>query len=341
NVVAYLNYDRTFGDHRVHSLAQMNSSSFTRREMVPENFRGYTLRLGYDYRQKYLFEFNAGYNGSDRFQASQRYGFFPALSAGWNIAEEPFFKERFDFVNLLKIRGSYGLLGSDVVLSGRYLYEQIYGRSGGYSFGETAANEDPNVIGIVEGALGNDNVTWEKKKSANIGLDMNMFNDKLSLTVDYFNDIRYDQLVFRGSVPSILGVGFSPTNVARVRNRGWDGQVSYRNNIGQVQYNVTGVFSFAQNKILFRDEAVPRYPWLAETGHPIGQTFGYTWIGFYEDEADVAESAKPDISGVQPGDLKYKDLNGDGIINENDMGPIGKPNLPNTTAGLTLGMGYK
>src|SRR5690606_8009232 len=156
----------------------------------PENFRGYTLRVGYDYKQKYLVEFNGGYNGSDRFQASERYGFFPALSAGWNIAEVPFFKDEFHFSDLFKIRGSYGLVGSDVVLSGRYLYEQIYNRGAGYSFGETAANENPNVIGIVEGALGNDNVTWEKKSSMNVGLDMNLFNDKRSLTVDYFNDER-------------------------------------------------------------------------------------------------------------------------------------------------------
>src|SRR3546814_20468368 len=122
-------------------MAQMNSNSHTYRERVPENFRGYTLRVGYDYKQKYLVEFNGGYNGSDRFQAKERYGFFPAVSAGWNIAEEPFFRDRFDFVDLLKIRGSYGLVGSDVVLSGRYLYNQLYLRGTGYSFGETAANE--------------------------------------------------------------------------------------------------------------------------------------------------------------------------------------------------------
>src|SRR5690606_18314779 len=204
NVVAYFNYDRTFGDHHVYSMAQMNSNSFTYRERVPENFRGYTFRAGYDYKQKYLFEFNAGYNGSDRFQATERYGLFPAVSAGWNIAEEPFFKDRFDFVDLLKIRGSYGVVGSDVVPSGRYLYDQLYQRGGGYSFGETAANEDPTVISIVEGDLGNDNVTWEKKRSADIGLDLNMFRDRLSLTVDYFSDVRYDQLVYRGSVSTIL-----------------------------------------------------------------------------------------------------------------------------------------
>src|SRR5690606_5500838 len=174
NVVAYLNYDRTFGDHRVYSMAQMNSHSYTYRELVPENFRGYTLRLGYDYKQKYLFEFNGGYNGSDRFQASERYGFFPALSAGWNISEEPFFKDAFDFVDLLKIRGSYGLVCSDVVLSGRSLSEQIYNRGGGYSFGESAANETPSVIGTVEGPLGNDNVTLEKTRSMNIGIYMNL-----------------------------------------------------------------------------------------------------------------------------------------------------------------------
>src|SRR3546814_17271751 len=153
---------------------------------MPENSRGYTLRGGYDYKQKYLVEFNWGDNGSDRLQAKERYGFFPAVSAGWNIAEEPFFRDRFDFVDLLKIRGSYGLVGSDVVLSGRYLYTQLYLRGNGYSFGETAATEKPNGIGIFKGDLGNGDVTWEKKRADDIGLDLNMDRGRLSLLVGYF-----------------------------------------------------------------------------------------------------------------------------------------------------------
>lgn len=345
NIQAYLNYDRTFTNHHIYSIFLVNKNSYTSKNFffptldVPEKFQGFTLKLGYEYKNKYLFDFNGGYNGSDRFQSGNRYGFFPALGLGWNLSEEKFFKKAFPFIQLFKIRGSFGLVGSDAVPDNRYLYEQFYYRGNPYYFGE---NSNPTT-GIYEGSLGNTNVTWEKARKKDIGIDVNMFKDKLSFTIDYFNDYRYDQLFYPGSIPLILGVGFARENLAQVRNKGLDGQIKFQDNIGKVQYDITAVFSIAKNKILFQDEAAPAYPWLARTGHPIGQPFGYTWIGFYQDQADIDKSPKPNVnpSIIKPGDLKYQDLNGDGIIDEKDLGPIGKPNLPNTSLGLTLGVHYK
>lgn len=337
NLQGFLNYDRTFNNHHFTSLLLFNRQSYTDQKSasVPNKFQGYSFKIGYDYLQKYLMDFNLGYNGSDRFKSDHRYGLFPAIGIGWNINKENFFNIK--HINLLKLRGSYGVVGSDIVYGNRYLYNQQYNNGGGYPFGESSVVTYPS---IYEGDLGNDNVTWEKARKLDFGLDLNMFNDRISLTVDYFRDLRYDQLISRGSVSQILGVGTARFNMGKVLNTGFDGQVSYRNNINDFQYNITGVFSYAKNKIVFQDEATPAFPWLLRTGHPIGQPFGYTFIGFYKDQQDIDNSATPLIP-VQPGDLKYKDLNGDDVIDENDMGAIGKPNLPNTTLGLTLGCNYK
>ena len=344
NLQGYLNYDRTFSGHHVYSMLLFNKNTYTAKNLfmpvldVPEKFQGFTAKVGYEYKNKYLLDFNGGYNGTDRFQSGKRYGFFPAVGIGWNIAEEEGFKKKYPFVDLFKIRASYGLVGSDVVPDNRYLYQQFYNRGNPYYFGE---NSNPTT-GIYEGTLGNANVTWEKALKKDIGIDINLFKNKLSFSIDYFNDYRYDQLFYPGSIPLLIGVGFARENLAKVRNHGFDGQIKFQDKIGKVYYDITGVFSFAKNKIMYEDEASPAYPWLAKTGHPIGQPFGYTSIGFYKDQTDIDNSAKPNVNAsiIKPGDLKYKDLNGDGVIDERDLGPIGMPNLPNTSLGLTLGAHY-
>lgn len=347
NAQIYLNYDRTFGVHHFNSLLLFNQQSYrvdyeagtlaATQAQVPQKFRGYSLKAGYDYKQKYLLDFNAAYNGSDRFQASKRNGLFPAIGLGWNIAKEKFFSNTLPAFSLFKLRGSYGIVGSDVAPGDQYLYNQVYVSGGGYNFGQ---NSQP-VNTIYEGALGNSNVTWEKAKKLDIGLDMNLLGDKISVTIDYFHDRRYDQLVTRQDIPEILGIGLSPTNIAVTINRGYDGQVTYQDRIGRVGYSLGIVFSVARNKILYQAEAQQRYPWLSKTGLPIGQPFGYNYIGFYT-EKDVSSSgvAKP-ISTIHAGDLKYRDINGDGVIDQNDITPIGKPNLPNTTIGVPVKLNYK
>ena len=184
-------------------------------------------------------------------------------------------------------------------------------------------------------------MTWEKAKKFDIGIDLNLFN-RISITADYFHDNRYDQLVTRNDIPIIIGAGTAPLNVAKTENKGFDGQISYRDQFGDFGFNTNFVFSYAKNKVVYKAEAQQRYPWLAETGKPIGQEFGYTWIGYYTPEeiallerGDPAAPAVPNTDvPVQAGDLKYKDLNDDGVINDYDKGAIGKPNLPNTTEAL-------
>ena len=351
NVQIYLNYERMFAaDHHVTSLLLWNQESFRVDQdatgifpisgQAPQKYRGYSLKVGYDYKQKYLIDFNGALNGSDRFQASRRNGFFPAVGVGWNVSREDFFSKRLPSVNLLKLRATYGVVGSDVAPGNQYLYNQVYLQGANpYSFGQT--NQTAGVIS--EGALGNYNVTWEKARKFDAGLDLNLFNDKISLSADYFHEYRYDQLVTPGNTPLILGIGVSPSNVGITVNRGWEETVTYQDKIGAVQYSIGLVWSYAKNKILYMAEAAPRFPWLAKTGHSINQPQGYKFAGFYS-AADVADTkvAKP-VGGIaiQPGDLKYKDLNGDGIIDQNDITNIGKPNLPNTTIGMPIKLRYK
>jgi TonB-linked SusC/RagA family outer membrane protein len=344
NLQAIVNYDRTFGAHHFNGLLLYNRDSYKSKDdnasanWIPQNFMGVTARVGYDYKQKFLLDLTAANNGSDRFDSNHRFGWFPAASVGYSISNEPFFKKAFKFVDLLKVRAAYGVVGSDKVLADRYLYQQVYNNGGGYSFGET----DKGYNSITEGSLGNSNVTWEKQRSLDVGVDMNLLESKVSLTLDYFNNVRYDQLITSQSLPLVLGIGVSPTNIAKVRNKGWDGELSYHNNIGNFNYNITGVLTYTKNKVLFKDEPSAAYPWLSQTGHPIDQPFGYTFVGFYQDQNDIDHSAKPNTgSTIMPGDLKYKDLNGDGVIDQYDKSAIGKPNMPSTTFGLTLGGSFK
>ena len=349
NLQAFLNYARVFNeDHDVSGMLLFNRESTTNEnfgQKVPEKFMGMTLKLGYKYKNKYLVDFNAAYNGSDRFSAGHRYGLFPAIGAGWVISEEEWFRNLFEkSVDHFKIRSSFGVVGSDVAMGDRYLYNQIYEVGDTYYFGDRAMNWQ----GYREGALGNDNVTWEKARKFDIGIDLNLWNS-VSITIDYFYDHRYDQLVYRGDIPQLIGIGTSPVNVAKTMNRGFDGQVGYRKSWGDWSFNTNFVFSYAQNRILFQQEAMQRFPWLTKTGRPINQPFGYTWDGFYTPEEIAAIAAgtegAPAVpvseTPVQAGDLKYKDLNDDGVIDDYDKQAIGKPNLPNTTLGWTIGGSWK
>lgn len=342
NTQLVLDYRRAFGHHTVYGLALFNQRTNIEAADIPSNFRGYSGRLGYDYRSKYLLEFNLGYNGTDRFKASKRYGFFPAISAGWNISEEPFFKDNVLFVDQLKLRGSYGEVGSDQFPNSfQYLYEEIYTRPGGnqnYNFGESPAS----YLAVLPGALANEDVRWERERKLNLGVELRLFKGKLEVIADYFDNYRYDILTARGTVPAFTGISLPPVNVGRVSNKGYELDVTHNNRLGNVNYFVKGNFSFAKNKVLYRDEPFnSANPLLAQTGRPIGQIYGYTFDGFYYDDADIAKS--PEVVGktVKPGDIKFKDINGDGLIDNNDIGPIGYPNLPQVTYGFSTGFSWK
>lgn len=347
NTLASLNYDRTFGAHHVYGLLLYNVNTVTTafntgsatspvvQEIQPVTTQGITFRAGYDFKQRYLIEFDGAYNGTSQFVGNKTKGFFPAVSAGWNISEEPFFKKIIKFVDLFKIRGSFGLVGSDVTAGNTYKTEQIYTTGTSYNFGESSNSS----ASIQEGALGNPNITWEKSRKTDIGVDLQLFNGKLSVTADYFYDRRYDQLVTRKDVLSILGVGLPVTNSAVSQNKGFDGQVSYHNKTKNFGYSAGFTFSIAQNKVLYDGVPAPRYPWLSKIGTPINQATGYNVLGFFKDQADIDANAH--LANTKPGDLKYEDLNGDGVIDAQDIRGIGKSNLPQTVLGSTIGLTYK
>jgi len=350
---AMLNYDRAFGNHHINGLflynnsdkrAQINTaqnlSTDSRYNFIPEIFQGFTGRLGYNYKQKYIVEFSGAYNGTDRFAEGRRYGFFPAVSVGWNIAEESFFKNNLKFIDQFKLRGSYGLVGADNT-RGVYAYLQSYTSGSGTGLFGLATNNGYGVV--TEGTLANNEVTWEKDKKLDIGLDMAFFKSKLVAKLDYFDNNRYDILATRGTVSSVFGAGLPLVNVGKTNNRGFEAEISFRDQLSKDWgYSIQGTYSLAKNKITFMDEADPLYAYQRQTGQPIGSQLKYKWTGEFYTAEDIANPAvpKPTIGG-RPGDLKYMDLNGDGMIDANDRSYFGNTNLPNTIVGVTLGATYK
>lgn len=357
-IQAMMNYDRTFASHHIYGLVLVNRNSKTARiniplsnppvinpdyNFIPTNFQGVSSRVGYDYRQKYLIEFNLAYNGTDRFEGAKRFGYFPAVSAGWNVAEENFFKDAVPFVNQLKFKGSYGLVGSDDVGNFSYAYRQQFTtgariQQANFGLSSTGYNN------LQEGTLSN-LVTWEKVKKLNIGVDFGLFKNKISGTVEVFKDDRFDILAQRGTVSQLLGVTLPPVNLGRVKNEGYDLEVTYRDKIGtKFNFSIRGTYSYANNTRINIDEAPPIQANQASTGQSIGNFFLYKWTGeFYKDQADINKSPKLTLSGalpLHPGDLKYEDTNGDGQLNEFDRGFYGYPNLPRRNYGMQLQMGY-
>jgi len=334
---ASLNYDRTFNNtHHVTGLLLLNQRNFINGTAIPVNYRGTTVRVDYDYKRKYLLGFTVARNGNDLFRKENRYGIFPAISWGWNLSEESFFKNIFPFFDLFKIRGSYGLVGTDVSYPS-IVNSEVQFSPGGNRVGNTTA----------EGALVNPEVTWEKERKTDLGVEINMLNGKLSLTGSYFYNFRYDQLIAQGDVPLLIGQSLPNKNIGKSENRGFDGQITYRNKAGQFSYSIGANMSYAVNKVVYVSEA-PDYPYQARTGQPLNLGMGYHYIGFYQVD-DFGPDGKllkgipaPTWSVLQPGDLRYADYNGDGLITDADRVYISKPNLvPTTNYGIEFTVAYK
>lgn len=347
NPQASINYDRTFGSHHFTGLALYNNRSFfglrdpgnTNRilNFIPVPTSGFSGRLGYDYKGRYLVDISTGYNKSEVFADGKKYGFFPAASVGYNISEEPFFKDNIKFIDRLKLRGSYGLVGTDDIGNFAYAYLQTYNNSGSASFGTSH-----NAFGaIYEGRLANADVTWEKVKKLNLGVDLSMFKGRITSSLDVFDEDRYDILTNRGTVSFIFGQSLPPVNLGRTNNQGFELELSYNDRIGKdFNYRIGGNMSVAKNKIIFQDEALPLFPYQQYTGNPINTPRQFKFVGFYQDAVDVANSAKP-LNGAKPGDIKYEDLNGDGNITDADQSYFGYSNTPNTIFGVNLSANYK
>ncbi|WP_205509265.1 TonB-dependent receptor [Longitalea arenae] len=334
-----VNYERSFGKHNITALLLANRQQQVIGGTIPYVTQGLVARVTWNLNNKYFGELNAGYNGTDNFAKDRRYGFFPAVSAGWVISKEAFLQNN-AVLDFLKLRASYGLTGNHQLGNRRWLFISEYVSGPGYSFGTDQLTAIP---GRQEGAMSNPDVTWEKARKLNIGLEARLWNSLLNLTVDVFREKRNDILITRGIIPDLLGVSpgnLTPANMGVIVNRGIDLELTHNNRIGNVMYSLRANGSFARNKVLFRDEISYPYDYLRTTGHPIGQEFGFTAIGFFNSKEEIANSPRQ-FGNLIPGDLKYKDLNEDNVIDNNDKGPIGKSTVPEFLHGFSGSVSWK
>lgn len=347
NLRMNLNYNRQFGDHNVTGLILLNQSTTNKDPdgvilADPYNIRGVTGKFTYNYKQKYLFDINGAYNGSDRFQSDRAHQLFPAVGIGWNISEEPFFKNNIKSINLLKLRASAGRTGNDRIGTNVYLYEKSYVANSGasYYFGETPVN----YAGLLEPLLANTQITWMVTDEVNLGLDLKLFNGELSLELDAFKKNTKNIFTTPASIPSSFGASLPPYNLGTQENKGFEVNITYNKRISpKVSFFMNTNLSFAKNKVTYRNEPAYPYPWLASTGQTANPIFAYQFDGFYQTLEELYTAPKlassVPLSNLFLGSVKFKDLNGDGIIDENDKGYIGT-NIPFYNAGFTLGFSY-
>ncbi len=350
-----LDYSRSFGGHNVGGLVLYNQDKLYDPHLafvIPNGHQGLVGRVTYNYDLRYLVEFNIGYNGTENFAVGKRFGLFPAYSIGWIVTQEPFFPKN-NFITYLKIRATYGEVGNDRIGAERFLYNPA-----SYEFATLGDNSKPQYYffgvpgttwqryqGSFEGTNGNPGLTWERAKKTNIGTDITFLTNKLKISGDYFYEYRDNILAFPQTIPNIIAAEIAPQNWGEMENEGFELEVNYMDTRGNFKYWVNANYTFAQNKILFQDEVSRPFTYQNRTGQSSGQFFGLISQGFYNSWEEVNDAYRPQSSyqsnRVMPGDVKYKDINGDGIIDQDDQVPIGYSNYPEVIFGLTIGANYK
>lgn len=346
NFQGSVDYTRLFGDvHQVDANVVLYSEKVytlkndkLKDNQFPYKYMGMRGRVSYAYGQRYIGEFTFGYEGSDMYADSQRYGFFPAFSAGWVMSNESFLEGN-EVVNFLKLRASYGLAGNSGINSGRrYATQPYYQYGAAYNLGTT----NTAYTGIIEGKSADPGRTWEKEKRFNIGVDATLFTG-FDLTFDYFKHNRYDILVVpNATVPGLLGIDLSEMNLGKATNQGFETTLRYTGNTqGDFRYYVQGSLWYSKNKIENMDEEVRQYDYLRRTGQAIDQGFGLVALGLFRDDKDISSSPVQTFGDVRPGDIKYKDMNNDGRIDNQDACPIGYTGVPQISGSLIIGLKYK
>ena len=370
---AELHYDRNFGLHQVGAILKYSQDGTTNNsentyvdqkdedpikqmnidfqrtiQGIDRRHQGLAGRFTYGYANRYFVDFNFGYNGSENFAAGNRFGFFPAYSAAWNLGEEPWIRKAAPWIDMFKIRYSYGKVGNDYLdtrfpFQGRFMTDD----NDRYIYGDF---ESPNYTynGISYLMLANENITWEVAKKHDIGIDFYLFKNKFSGTIDYFRETRDGIFMTRNYLPQIIGVSNSQqpsANIGKVRSTGVDGNLAYSDKLGQVNFTIRGNFTYSKNKILEYDEQYSHYGYSRVAGYRVDQARGLVALGLFKDYDDIRYS--PDQSALKgdfeiaPGDIKYKDINGDGKIDDNDIVPIGSTTKPNLIYGFGVSAQWK
>ena len=358
---AELHYSRGFKHHHLGGTLKYNQSSKIKtvglgddlKQGIARRNQGLAGRFTYNWNYRYFIDFNFGYTGSENFAAGHRFGFFPAISGAWNIAEESLIKKHLKWMNMFKIRYSYGKVGNDNLGNTRfpYLYdiETMTKKdgdktvdTGGYNFGDYTF--DRYYGGMRYSSLSSPNVTWEIATKHDLGIDFSFFNDKLSGSVDYFNEKREGIYMLREYLPGIVGLESNPSaNVGKVTSEGFDGHFTFRQKLGAVGLTIRSNITYSKNEIVDRDEENNYYWYKLQKGHRVNQARGLISLGLFKDYDDIRNSPVQDFDGykVMPGDIKYKDVNGDGKIDGNDQVAIGATTKPNLIYGFGIAANWK
>lgn len=348
NIQASLDYSRSFGKHDVSGMLVYLQRDYNNNApngfypSLPTRNQGFAGRVTYGFDNRYMIEANFGYNGSENFAEGARFGFFPSVALGYNISNESFFEPLQEVVSNLKIRGSYGLVGNSFT-DPRFPYITDVNLSGaGYTFGNNWQN---NMIGAVINKYGTPNAKWETGKKLNVGMDLSLFNS-LNVVVDGFQEVRSGIFMQRQVISAESGiVGNNPyANLGKVKNKGVDVSLEYNKQFSKdLLVNLRGTFTYNKNVLLDRDEPQLPYPYLSDIGKPLNRYKGLIAEGLYKDQADIDNSPKSTYTPqlIKPGDIKYKDLNEDGKIDNNDMTQIGDPTVPQITYGFGGNLQYK
>ena len=338
-----LNYARKFGKHDVTGMVLYNQNDYRYQADLAKRYQGLVGRATYGYDDRYLAEVNFGYNGSENFRKGKRFGFFPSFSLGWRISNEKFMEGTSKWLDNLKLRGSYGEVGNDVYLVNgvqqRFLYEPVWTQlANAYRFGQ-----NHTITSIFESQYPNFNVTWERARKYNVGLEFGLWSGLLNGSFDYFYESRSNILTTYQSRPQWVGVNMAAGNLGKTRNQGVELELKHNNRIGkEFYYNIGFTFSHARNEIIDMDEPGGKPAYRKQEGHPINQYFGLVCDGFVtQADLDNPDFPKFTYGDVKVGDLKYRDMNSDGFIDDRDETFIGYSDIPENSYALTLGAQWK
>lgn len=340
---ANINYDRTFGDHRVGGLLfyyiedTSETGAGSSMNAIPKRYQSLSGRLTYGFRDTYFLDVNFGLNGSENFKPGKQYGFFPAGALAWVPTSYQFMRDNAEWLNFLKFRVSYGEVGNDRISNRRFPYLTLIKENNDVSnpWGGTGSLEEEQV--------GADNLMWEKAKKFDVGMDIHLFNDKITLTVDYFKDTRDGIFQERKQIPDYVGLIQMPYgNVGRMKSWGGDGNIEFFQPIGKDFHVVLrSNFTLSKNKVLNWEDTKKPYSYLENNGYANNVQRGFVALGLFKDQQDV-DMSPSQFGTVRPGDIKYKDVNGDGKVNDDDKVPLfAYSGVPQLMYGIGAELRYK
>lgn len=326
-----LNYDKIFAeDHRASALIyyylsdqKWANQSTNNLSAIPLRYQGVSSRFTYGFKDTYMIDFNFGYTGSENFQPGRQYGLFPSVALGWVPSNYSFVQDNLPWLSFLKFRGSYGTVGNDRISSRRFPYLTMVSR------GSTSPWGSAGVESITESTIGADNLQWEKAIKGNIGIEANILDDKIQLVFDMFNDQRDGIFMERVQIPDYAGLVTMPFgNVGKMKSYGADGNITFNHEINkEMSFTLRSNFTYSKNNVQNWEEANPKYPYQEASDYPYGTIRGYQSIGLFKDWDDVRNSPAQ-FGTLMPGDIKYRDVNGDGVINSDDRVPLSYSTYP-------------